>query len=325
MSHIRSYVPLSSWGEHHLSAEVVAKFQYNRPLGYGSDADIFLESVADKQIAVKVAKPAEPGEALPEGYDGLNEKNWFLRREAALLSRFRCDHIVEPHGAWFAQDKWHLALDRYYCTLDDVMWHNRPKPMDIGLALYLCGAIGKALEFLHKRGFVHNDIKPLNTLLDPIITDATLLPRVAICDFAYTRLYHALLPSEKKGSLVGSPPYMAPEIIYRQKVAPSYRDMFALGTTLYEMVGGDLKRQRDHSKVLLSRNEVRDAMMEGQDVHPRMRHLLRLLVDPDGGIQDGMHLTAHLRQHYGWYVYEDSCKPDVWKQLFPPKPPKRER
>ena len=316
MSGIRSYVPLSSWGEQHLSVEMVARFQYDCQIGNGGNSDIFLEAVSGKDLAVKVARE---GSDPSEMYHGWNPENWLVRREAAFLSLFSCDQIVKPHGVWMAQDRLYLALDRYHCSLEDMFRFNHVPPIDMGLAIYFCSEIGKALEFIHKMGFVHGDIKPQNVLLDPLLTGVPLLPKVVLCDFSYMRRYQALLPSEAEGCVVGSPLYMAPEVAAGHKTAPFYRDMFALGATLYRMLGGSLRAARTPLETLGNRTELRDAMMDAQDVEPRARHLLQLLVDPNGGIQDGMHLMGHIRQHYGWYVYEDSCMPEVWRELFPPR------
>jgi serine/threonine-protein kinase SRK2 len=76
----------------------------------------------------------------------------------------------------------------------------------------------------------HRDLKLENTLLDGSPT-----PRVKICDFGYSK--SALLHSKPK-STVGTPAYIAPEVLSRKEYDGKVADVWSCGVTLYVMLIG---------------------------------------------------------------------------------------
>ncbi|XP_023926015.1 serine/threonine-protein kinase SAPK3 isoform X1 [Quercus suber] len=76
----------------------------------------------------------------------------------------------------------------------------------------------------------HRDLKLENTLLDGSPT-----PRLKICDFGYSK--SALLHSQPK-STVGTPAYIAPEVLQRKEYDGKIADVWSCGVTLYVMLVG---------------------------------------------------------------------------------------
>jgi serine/threonine-protein kinase len=106
-------------------------------------------------------------------------------------------------------------------------------PMPVERALPLAVQICEALEYAHRQGVVHRDVKPENILVDGA-------GRVKMTDFGIARLtrpdsrgWTVTAPDEA----FGTPLYMAPEA--REGAAPDPRmDVYALGVVLYEMAMG---------------------------------------------------------------------------------------
>ncbi len=97
--------------------------------------------------------------------------------------------------------------------------------MDACLGIIRCTCL--ALEHVHRRGLVHRDVKPSNLLLTP---DG----KVLLFDFGLTRV-EDLSRMTRTGSPLGSPAYMAPELI-EGKGADERSDIYGLGVTFYEML-----------------------------------------------------------------------------------------
>lgn len=96
----------------------------------------------------------------------------------------------------------------------------------------LMRGVVSGLRFLHNSGFIHRDMKPGNVLLD-----ADLTPWLSDFGFACER------ENPPKAAKLGTPPYMAPEIIagtpYDETV-----DTYAIGVMLWELLAGQVPYQR---------------------------------------------------------------------------------
>ncbi|KAI4303287.1 hypothetical protein MLD38_038936 [Melastoma candidum] len=86
------------------------------------------------------------------------------------------------------------------------------------------------VSYCHSMEICHRDLKLENTLLDGSPT-----PRVKICDFGYSK--SGLLHSQPK-STVGTPAYIAPEILTRKEYDGKIADVWSCGVTLYVMLVG---------------------------------------------------------------------------------------
>lgn len=95
-------------------------------------------------------------------------------------------------------------------------------------------AIARALEFVHASGYVHRDVKPDNILFDgrgtPFLGDFGLAKIVLAEDEQ-----SSARGLTKTGLAVGTPHYMAPEVILHSAVSPQ-ADQFALAVMLYELL-----------------------------------------------------------------------------------------
>ncbi|WIA17833.1 hypothetical protein OEZ85_009339 [Tetradesmus obliquus] len=88
----------------------------------------------------------------------------------------------------------------------------------------ICG-----VDYCHQSGVCHRDLKLENTLLD-----GSPAPRVKICDFGYSK---SVLDSQPK-STVGTPAYIAPEVLQRTAYNGHGADVWSCGVTLYVMLVG---------------------------------------------------------------------------------------
>ncbi|CAN6579582.1 unnamed protein product [Malus baccata var. baccata] len=87
------------------------------------------------------------------------------------------------------------------------------------------------VSYCHAMEICHRDLKLENTLLD-----GSASPRLKICDFGYSK--SAILHSQPK-STVGTPAYIAPEVLSRKEYDGKIADVWSCGVTLYVMLVGE--------------------------------------------------------------------------------------
>uniref|UniRef100_A0A6N2KK53 non-specific serine/threonine protein kinase n=1 Tax=Salix viminalis TaxID=40686 RepID=A0A6N2KK53_SALVM len=95
-------------------------------------------------------------------------------------------------------------------------------------ARYFFQQLISGVNYCHNMQICHRDLKLENTLLD-----GSPAPRLKICDFGYSK--SSLLHSRPK-STVGTPAYIAPEVLSRREYDGKLADVWSCGVTLYVML-----------------------------------------------------------------------------------------
>ncbi|XP_054776010.1 serine/threonine-protein kinase SAPK3-like [Prosopis cineraria] len=127
------------------------------------------------------------------------------------------------------------------------------------------------VSYCHSMQICHRDLKLENTLLDGSPT-----PRLKICDFGYSK--SAILHSQPK-STVGTPAYIAPEVLSRKEYDGKIADVWSCGVTLYVMlVGGypfeDPEDPRNFRKTIGRIMSVQYSIPDYVRISADCRHLL---------------------------------------------------
>jgi transcriptional regulator with GAF, ATPase, and Fis domain/tetratricopeptide (TPR) repeat protein len=145
-----------------------------------------------------------------------------LHHEYRVLSRLRHPNLVQ---LWDLQAPARLVLGHAPgASFDD--WAARDRsPKRVCRAT---GAVLRALQYVHRRGFVHRDVKPGNIKVDSGLIGR--LPGVRLLDFG-------LATESPPAEVSGTRGYMAPEILEGRPASPA-SDLFALGVMLLEALTG---------------------------------------------------------------------------------------
>ncbi|OMP02094.1 hypothetical protein COLO4_11351 [Corchorus olitorius] len=130
------------------------------------------------------------------------------------------------------------------------------------------------VSYCHAMQVCHRDLKLENTLLD-----GSPAPRLKICDFGYSK------------STVGTPAYIAPEVLLRQEYDGKIADVWSCGVTLYVMLVGaypfeDPDEPKDFRKTIQRILTVQYSIPDFVQISPECRHLIsRIFVaDPTARI-----------------------------------------
>ncbi|KAL4313438.1 hypothetical protein GQ457_01G000710 [Hibiscus cannabinus] len=136
------------------------------------------------------------------------------------------------------------------------------------------------VSYCHSMQICHRDLKLENTLLD-----GSPAPRLKICDFGYSK--SSVLHSQPK-STVGTPAYIAPEVLLKKEYDGKIADVWSCGVTIYVMLVGaypfeDPDDPKNFHKTIQRIINVQYSIPDYVHVSPECRHLLsRIFVaDPE--------------------------------------------
>src|SRR5690606_36624168 len=147
----------------------------------------------------------------------------------------RHPNVVQVHDV--GQQDGHHFIAMEYLSGGPILARRSPRP-DVETALHITREIALALDYAHRHGVVHRDIKPDNILLredgTPVLTD-----------FGIARAGTAARMT-RTGAIVGTPHYMSPEQARGQPL-DGRADLYSLGVLLHELLVGHVPYQADDS------------------------------------------------------------------------------
>jgi eukaryotic-like serine/threonine-protein kinase len=181
----------------------IAGYRTTAVLGEGASGVVYRATDGAREVAVKVLRAPNPRFA----------------REAKLARRIDSRHVVPVLDA--GDD--YLVMPLYARTLADAI------PLPLAATTRIAAQVGRGLDALHALKIVHRDVKPTNVLLDER-GDA------ALADFGLARGDDSTQLT-RDGQLVGTPHYLAPELIEGSPATPA-SDIYALGCVLYACLTG---------------------------------------------------------------------------------------
>ncbi len=199
-----------------LLGQELGKYQILQTLGSGGFGTVYLvkDTWIDKKLAIKV--PHKQGGDFDE-----------LLREPRLLAALDHSNIVRIVTAEKADDYFFIVMEYVEGeTLEAIL--EREKTLPVTRAVDIIRQIAAGVDYAHQQGVLHRDLRPGNVLV-------TENQKIKIADFGTSRFLEV---AARASTVIGSPPYMAPEQFQGRAVFAS--DVYSVGVIMYEMMTGKL-------------------------------------------------------------------------------------
>ena len=198
------------------------KYKINKLIGRGGMANVYLgtDMGSGIKVAIKILKPE------------FSTDEEFIRRfdtEAKAVSSLNHANIVKVFGVGH-EGNFRYIVQEYIDGITVKELINQNGHLDWKVAVPIVIQVGMALEYAHKNGIVHRDIKPQNILISR--------ERIAkITDFGIARASTGSTITMTSGGAMGSVHYFSPEQARGGNVGPA-SDIYSIGIMLFEMVTG---------------------------------------------------------------------------------------
>ena len=216
--------------------DIFGLYRIEREIGRGGMAIVYLayHQWLERPVALKVLQPH------------LQQDEEVVARflvEARSAARLEHPNIVAVYDAGVVDGVHYLAMEYIEGeTLADVLARvNGPLPTDFVISVV--SQVASALDYAHRRGVVHRDVKPGNILVQEN-------GKVLLTDFgiAHAVGFHS---AEEKAAVLGTPEYMSPEQASGRQV-DGRSDVYSLGIVTYHMLTGRPPFQGEHYQDILA-------------------------------------------------------------------------
>lgn len=215
-------------------------------IGDGGMGSVYraLDVMLEREVALKFLRPE-----LAEQPDLVQR----FRAEAVVLARLNHQNVAGLFGLHRHGTEFYMAMEYVPGKTVEALLKEKGR-LPVEHAVQIAGHVLQALDYAHRHGVVHRDIKSANIIVTPA-------GGVKVMDFGIARV----LGTERRtrvGFVVGTIGYMAPEQIQGLDV-DGRTDIYAVGVVLYEMLTGRMPFQGE------SEYAVMQAQVQQMPVPPR--------------------------------------------------------
>jgi eukaryotic-like serine/threonine-protein kinase len=194
-----------------------------------------------------------------------------FRREALAAARLVHPNIVQVFD--FGLDQ---VTHRHYIVMELVRGHSGAEilrdegSLDVRDALSIVLQACRGLEYAHRNGVVHRDVKPGNLLRNEEAV-------VKLADFGIAKALSDESSITQVGSVLGTAAYLAPEQAAGEQAGPA-ADLYALGVVTYQLLSGRLPYEAQ-SLTELALKQQREVPPRLDELNPAVSPQLALAVD----------------------------------------------
>ena len=265
--------------------KTIGRYEIKEMIGEGAMAKVYraFDPEINRSVAFKVLKEDH---CVDEEY-----LSRFLR-EAKAAGALSHSGIVTVYDVGKLEKSPYIMMELLDgCDLGEVLKNNKKLPLKQTLIIAL--QLAKSLDYAHKSGIVHRDIKPDNIIVLP---DGE---SIKVADFGIARMSEGEEAQKTQiGSVLGTPRYMSPEQALGDPV-DGRSDLFSVGTIMYEMLSGNKAFDAGNMATLMiqiAQKQPEPLKLTCPDLPAGVRQIIQKLLQksPDKRFQTGSKLAEAL-------------------------------
>jgi serine/threonine protein kinase len=205
------------------------RYEIGERLGSGGMSNVYraTDRILERTVAVKVlAEHLSDDERFVERF----------RREALAVAKLIHPNIVQVYDTG-VDDGRHYIVMEFVEGRSGAQILQRQGPLDFETAAEAGAQACAGLDYAHRRGIIHRDVKPGNLMIVGGPVGASEMV-VKLTDFGIARAIEQTRITQV-GSVVGTAAYLAPEQVRGEEATPA-TDVYALGVVIYQFLTGRL-------------------------------------------------------------------------------------
>ena len=206
------------------------RYELGERLGSGGMSNVYQSTdlILERTVAVKVLA------------EHLSDDERFVarfRREALAVAKLIHPNIVQVYDTG-VDDGRHYIVMEYVEGRSGAQILQRHGPLDADTTAEIGAQACAGLDYAHRRGIIHRDVKPGNLMIVGGPVGGGAHPAVKLTDFGIARALEQTRITQV-GSVVGTAAYLSPEQVRGEEATPA-TDVYALGVVLYQFLTGRL-------------------------------------------------------------------------------------
>jgi eukaryotic-like serine/threonine-protein kinase len=205
------------------------RYEVGDRLGSGGMSNVYraTDRILERTVAVKIlAEHLSDDERFVERF----------RREALAVAKLIHPNIVQVYDTGIDDDRHYIVME-FVEGRSGAQILQRQGPLDPDTAAEAGMQACAGLDYAHRRGIIHRDVKPGNLMLTGGPVGGSPMT-VKLTDFGIARALEQTRITQV-GSVVGTAAYLSPEQVRGEEATPA-TDVYALGVVLYQFLTGRL-------------------------------------------------------------------------------------